>query len=174
MTGQEGAVDENSLTPFVNALRRVFDVAFQVGVETTDPSLVEPSDAEGLDVSAEIVMGGAIDATLVLEFSRPTAQRLVGLFSGLEVHEQTGADIRDAIGEIASMVAGNAKVHFGDLEVRSSTPRVEMDRPRALPARDSGPRVTCLSDCGDFTLRLVPPRPRATITTRTLSEAISR
>ncbi len=96
-------MDDTSLTPFVNALRRVFDIAFQMNVVTTQGA-GEPGAAISPDVSAGITLGGALQATLLLEFSLPTAQRLVSLFAGLDVHEQAESDIRDAIGEIACIV----------------------------------------------------------------------
>ena len=166
-------MDDTSLTPFVNALRRVFDIAFQMNVVTTQGA-GEPGAAIAPDVSAGIMLGGALQATLLLEFSLPTAQRVVSLFAGLDVHEQDESDIRDAIGEIACMVAGNAKAHFGAADLPSSIPAVTMGKGRHVHDPASGVGVTCVSDCGDFTLRLVPPQTRATITTRTLTEAISR
>jgi chemotaxis protein CheX len=167
-------MDTANLRPFVSALRHVFDVAFQMNVMTTH-ALSEPVAGVAPDVAARVFVGHPVNAALSLEFSLPTARRLVGLFAGRDVHEQTDADVRDAIGEIASMVAGNAKAHFGASRIRTSIPRVDLGH--AMPVRvgdDGGIGITCVSDCGDFVLRLVPPRPRATVTTRSLTEALKR
>lgn len=166
-------MNDAQITPFVSAVRKVFDVAFLVHVEPiVRPTLdrVMPHD----DVTASIELSGDFSATLELGFPLPTAQRLVSLFTGLHAHEQGSEDVSDAVGEIANMVAGNAKPEFGRLDIRSSAPEVRFDREPAFVRRSVGPVVRCMSECGEFTLRLIPPRPRPTIMTRTLVEAIPR
>ncbi len=167
-------MEQTSLTPFVAGLRRVFDVAFQMNVRTTATLDAEPAGAAPRDVRASVELRGDVDATVVLEFSYSTAQRLVALLSGIDVHNQSGEAIRDGIGEIANMVAGNAKAHLGGLEVRSAPPRVSIDEACPASLTRSALSVGCLSDCGDFVLRLVPATPRATVTMRALREVISR
>lgn len=164
-------MNESHITPFISAVRKIFDVAFQMNVETVD-TLASVSRAGPPDVIASVELTGDFSATLELGFPLPTAQRLVSLFSGLHAHEQTPDDVTDALGEIANMVAGNAKPHLGRLDVRSTPPDVRFDDQPAFARPEDGRIVRCISDCGEFTLRLIPPSPRPTITTRTLVEAL--
>jgi chemotaxis protein CheX len=166
-------MNESQITPFVSAVRRVFDIAFQMHVETVSSLALEGASPQS-DVNASIELCGDFNATLELGFPLQTAQRLVSLFTGLHAHEQTADDVADALGEIANMVAGNAKPHFGHLDIRSATPGVSFDRAPAFVARERGPIIRCISDCGEFTLRLIPPQPRPTIRTRVLVEAVPR
>ena len=167
-------MNESHITPFISAVRRIFDVAFQMHVETVN-SLSLEGTIPSSDVNACIELSGDFNATLELGFPLPTAQRLVSLFTGLHAHEQTADDVADALGEIANMVAGNAKPHFGRQNIRSATPDVHFDESEpAYVCGNRGPIIRCISECGEFTLRLIPPQPRPTITTRTLVEAIPR
>lgn len=63
------------------------------------------------NLSAMIGLGGGIRGVLAVHCPAAVAKAITSTFLGMEVDE-LNEDVKDAIGEIANMVAGNLKVSF--------------------------------------------------------------
>jgi chemotaxis protein CheX len=63
------------------------------------------------NLSAMIGLGGGIRGVLAVHCPAAVAKAITSTFLGMEVNE-LDEDVKDAIGEIANMVAGNLKVSF--------------------------------------------------------------
>jgi chemotaxis protein CheX len=63
------------------------------------------------NLSAMIGLGGGIRGVLAVHCPAAVAKAITSAFLGMEVDE-LDEDVKDAIGEIANMVAGNLKVSF--------------------------------------------------------------
>lgn len=63
------------------------------------------------NLSAMIGLGGGIRGVLAVHCPAAVAKAITSTFLGMEVQE-LDEDVKDAIGEIANMVAGNLKVSF--------------------------------------------------------------
>ena len=81
--------------------------------------------AEGETVAALIGLAGALTGNVVVQCSRAAAMRACGALSGVEPAE-VDATVRDAIGELANMVAGAWKGYDPELTSKCllSTPTV--------------------------------------------------
>jgi chemotaxis protein CheX len=85
----------------------------------------EADAGEGETVAALIGLAGGLAGTLVLQSSRAGSMRICGSLTGMESTE-VDETVRDAIGEVANMVAGAWKGYDPELASRCllSTPTV--------------------------------------------------
>lgn len=122
----------------------------------------EPLPASERKVPAQMTsmlgLGGDIRGTLAIHCPEATALSITGAFLGMEV-EELGEDVKDAIGELANMIAGNLKIFFAEEKVN-----VELSIPTSVVGDSfklsglSG-SIRCIvpfsSDCGVFWVELL-------------------
>lgn len=143
------------VTPFVDALKHVFESAMQLQVDTLAPVSVR-SGTSSYDVAGLVTIKGEIEGSIAISLARPTAERIVRLFTGKAITADH-PDFADAIGELVSLVCAHAR---GRMEhaprVLTSHPQVAMApvsslvRPRGVPCAV----ILCASDCGPFALEV--------------------
>lgn len=63
------------------------------------------------NITSMIGLGGGIRGMLAVHCPAKVAKSITSQFLGMEV-EELDADVKDAIGEIANMIAGNLKISF--------------------------------------------------------------
>ncbi|MCP4749070.1 MAG: chemotaxis protein CheX [Desulfobacteraceae bacterium] len=103
-------MDPRYIQPFVAAAKRIFDTMIDVPLSLGKPSLKNCSEVP-YEVSGIIGLSGNVSGCVVISLSRQIAFQLVSALLGEEVTELDD-DCTDAIGEIANMIAGNAKTDF--------------------------------------------------------------
>lgn len=103
------------------AMGEVFGTMMGVSCSQTD----EAGALEGQTVAALIGLAGSLTGTVVLQNTCAGAMRICGFLTGVESTE-VDATVRDAIGEVANMVAGAWKGYDADLASQCllSTPTV--------------------------------------------------
>ncbi len=67
------------------------------------------------NISSILNLDGDIDGMLGVHCSEKAAKEITGSFLGMEFDELDN-DVKDAIGEIANMVAGNLKISFSKIQ----------------------------------------------------------
>lgn len=86
---------------------------------------VENSESEAIisNISSMIGLGGGIRGMLAVHCPAAAATAITGALLGMEV-EELDEDVKDALGEIANMVAGNVKVSFAGagIDIQLATP----------------------------------------------------
>ncbi len=96
----------------INATNEVFSTMLMVELGAG-----EPIEGNGGDISANITsmigLGKDIRGMLAVHCPAIVATDITGTFLGMEVTE-LDEDVKDAIGEIANMVAGSLKVAFAE------------------------------------------------------------
>lgn len=94
----------------VDGTTEVFSTMLMVELE-----IVEIIEGRGGDISSNITsmigLGKDIRGMLSVHCPEVVAKDITGTFLGMEV-EELDDDVKDAIGEIANMIAGNIKVSF--------------------------------------------------------------
>lgn len=147
------AINPKLIVPFVNSVRAVFST--MVGVQTTvgRPTL-KSHPSPSYHVSGIIGFSGDVVGSVVVSFQRDAAVKLASAFAGVELTPDS-PEFADAIGELANMIAGNAKKDLGGA-ANITTPNVIIG-PNHSVARLSG--VPCLvipvsSPAGDFAVEV--------------------
>ncbi|HEX4311319.1 MAG TPA: chemotaxis protein CheX [Acidobacteriaceae bacterium] len=141
------AVVEQELARLEGYLDRAMGEVFgtMMGVVCSQAGEVDP--IEGQTVAALIGLAGALAGTVVVQCTRSGAMGICGSLTGVESTE-VDETVRDAMGEVANMVAGAWKGYDPDLASRCllSTPtvivgsRYELFSRRALIRIDRGYR----------------------------------
>jgi len=146
-------LDSSLIMPFVNSTMNVFTTMVNMKPEIAKPHL----KADGRtthDVSGIIGFSGEIVGSVVLTFNLETARQLVNAFVGMEV-EPNGPDFIDAVGELANMVAGNAKKDLG-LVANIGVPTVVIGAGHIVGRLSGVPCIVipCITSAGSFAVEV--------------------
>ncbi len=96
----------------INGTKDVFSSMLMMEIEGLDLSN-QPRSKIPSNLTSMIGLGGGIRGLLAVHCPAEVAQSITGSFLGMEVKE-IDEDVKDAIGEIANMVAGNLKIAYAD------------------------------------------------------------
>ncbi|MFO0973280.1 MAG: chemotaxis protein CheX [Phycisphaerae bacterium] len=143
-------MDVRYINPFVMAIRNVFSTMLKVEVAVDKPR-VKKDEAPYSDVSAIIGYSGDAAGTVILSFDRTVAEKLASTFVGQPVQIDQ-VDCADALGELANMVAGNAKSLFDGLDVKISLPSVIVGQGHHVSQSNLTPTliIPCSCSMGTF------------------------
>ena len=96
----------------VKGSKDVFSTMLMVDLED-EAALINQRLSLPSNLSSMIGLGGGIRGVLAIHCPASVAKSITSSFLGMEVDE-LNEDVKDAIGEIANMVAGNLKISFAD------------------------------------------------------------
>jgi chemotaxis protein CheX len=141
------------IMPFVNSTINVFTTMTKIKPEISAPHLKEDAHMT-YDVSGIIGFSGEIVGSVVVSFQLATAQSLVNALVGMEVDPQS-LDFTDAIGELANMIAGNAKKDLG-LMASIGVSNVLIGHGHTIGRLSAVPCVVipCHTSAGDFAVEV--------------------
>ena len=83
---------------------------------SADPPLAEGKQVLGCHVSAMIGLTGGFSAMLGIHCPEAVGLGITGAMLGMEI-EEIDADVKDALGEIANMLAGGLKERFSSEDI---------------------------------------------------------
>ncbi|HPF38254.1 MAG TPA: chemotaxis protein CheX [Phycisphaerae bacterium] len=115
-------MDVKFVNAFVGSILNVFKTMMSIDVKVGKPSLKE-AELVTAEVSGIIGLSGEVQGSVILSFDMPVACAVASTFAGAELNPDS-ADFTDAIGELANMVAGNAKKDFHGYDASISLPSV--------------------------------------------------
>jgi len=143
-------MDVRYVNPFIGGIKNVFQTMLQTQILISKPRVKE-RDEHAADVSAIIGFSGEAAGSVALCFPMRTAVKTASKFSGTAVG-QDNPDFADALGELANMVAGQAKSKLEGLNISISLPRVVVGRELKLLDSRSTPVLVlaCDSPLGRF------------------------
>ncbi len=103
------------------------------------------------DVSGIIGFSGEAAGCVVISFASEVACKAASKFACTEI-DAKHPDFADAIGELANMVAGNAKKEFTDLNIQISLPSVVIGEQFVVSNSNTTPRIIipCSSELGEI------------------------
>jgi len=144
-------MDIARITPFIQSVHHVFETMLQLQVEVGEPQWVDASGTPH-DVSVVADVAGNLEGKVALSLDQETADRILALFTGLEVARES-ADLADAACELLGMICGAACAWFPDGQAVFSIPiMVHGVNPLAASVRNGAPAIVlpCATDCGHF------------------------
>jgi chemotaxis protein CheX len=148
-----GKMDVKYINPFVKAVKKLFNTMIDVPFKLGTPSL-KKGDTPDHEISSIIGLSGTVSGCVVINLSKEIALQLVSALIGEEVNELDD-DCTDAIGEIANMIAGNAKTDFPSAGTTISVPSVVVGKhkvsyPSGLPII----AIPCMTDKGQLVIEV--------------------
>lgn len=147
-------MDVQLINPFVIAVQRVFETMVHTKATVGTPTLrMEANPVH--DVSGVIGFSGDAVGCVVLSFPMDVACRVATAFAGTEI-DQNHPDFTDAIGELANMVAGNAKTEFSGMKISVSLPSVITGKGHTVAHPTQIPRIVipCETDLGSVFIEI--------------------
>jgi len=157
------------INPFITATRTVFDTMIHVPLMLGRPHLRErimPSAA----VAACVKLTGAVTGTVVLYLPESVATSLASGFSGM-ICPNLDNDCTDALGEMTSMIAGNAKKDFPESGISISPPVVCNPTIVEYPPNTPIIVIPCTTTKGRLVLEVALITPLPTLPASTSSPA---
>ena len=147
-------MDVRYINPFIAAVRNVFQTMMDIEVGIGKPYTKREQDGSA-DVSGIIGFSGDAAGCVVVSFPKPVALRAVSAFAGTEISEDH-PDFADAVGELANMIAGNAKKDFEGVGISISLPSVVIGENHTIPRSNVCPRVVvpCKTSFGPFSVEV--------------------
>jgi len=144
-------MDIRFINPFVAAVKKVFKTMVATDVSIGKPTINLPEQVPTADVSAVIGLSGDCVGCVVLSLPMSTAQEAASKFAGVALTPEN-PDFSDALGELANMVAGQAKAQFEGLNVSISLPSVIIGQKHIVSQSRHQPRLSipCNSQLGGF------------------------
>ncbi len=110
------------INPFVVSTCDVFDTMLSCELTRGDLEMKQGC-TPAYEISGVIGMSGRAAGTVVVSLSREMAVRVAGAMLG-EQPDSLDAEVIDAVGELANMVAGGAKARLEGLELSIGLPTV--------------------------------------------------
>jgi chemotaxis protein CheX len=146
-------MDPRYIQPFVVAVKKVFDTMINLPLSLGKPFLKKGNEVP-YEISGIIGLSGNVSGCVVISMSHEIAFQLVSSLIGETVTELDG-DCTDAIGEIANMIAGNAKTDFPGTGNSISVPSVVVGKhkvsyPSGLPII----AIPCKTDKGELIIEI--------------------
>lgn len=99
----------------IDGTEEVFSTMLMVDLDTGKPIEGKGGDVES-NLTSMLGLGKDIKGMLAVHCPAVVAKDITGTFLGLEMQELDD-DVKDAIGEIANMVAGNLKIFFQEHDI---------------------------------------------------------
>ncbi len=96
----------------IDGTKEVFSTMLMVELDAGEPIVGKGGDIES-NITSMLGLGKGIRGMLAVHCPASVAKDITSTFLGMDV-EEIDEDVKDAIGEIANMVAGNLKVSFAD------------------------------------------------------------
>ncbi len=129
-------MDVRYINPFLVSIQDLFKTMINVPFSLGKPRLKQDT-LPVFEISSIIGVSGTITGSVVISFSKPVALQIASALLGEEIHE-VNEDCKDAIGEVANIIAGGAKKDFPTGDNSISVPTVvigkhEVSYPRGVP-----------------------------------------
>lgn len=148
-------MDVRFVNPFILSVRKVFQTMLATEVRVGKPNVIAANREATADVSAVIGLSGDVVGCVVLSLPMDTAARAGSKFAGVEMTREH-PDFADALGELANMVAGQAKAQLSGMNVSISLPSVIVGPEHVVSQSRQWPRLhlPCDSPLGAFSVEV--------------------
>jgi chemotaxis protein CheX len=147
-------MDVKCINPFMGAIKNVFQTMLSVDVQFGKPQVKKEATISH-DVSGIIGLSGDVEGVVIVSFPKLSALKIASTFAGIALSD-IDEDFADAIGELANMIAGNAKKDFEGLDVMISIPSVVIGSGHMVKNSRVLPRliIPCTCPMGSFVVEV--------------------
>ena len=149
-------MDRTLITPFIDGTLTVLETMAFTNAEAGKPYAKKDQVAQG-DVSGVIGLTGQVNATISVSFSEKSILVIVSNMLGEEMKE-IDDDIKDAVGELLNMIAGQARNGLAALgkQLRAAIPSVVTGKNHTIEHVSDGTTIAIPfeTDGGRFTVEV--------------------
>lgn len=147
-------MDVSYINPFIISTIETFQKMLNCEVKP-GKVVLKNNDKHSYDVSGIIGLSGEAQGSICLSFPKLIALKVVSKLTGIEI-KIVGPDLSDAIGELANIIAGNAKQHLTQFNLSISLPKVIMGADHKIASQRGVPTIVVPFICplGDFIMEV--------------------
>jgi len=147
-------MDVRYINPFVESVKHLFKTMLSSDIIVNKPFL-KGADAPRCDITAIIGFSGDATGSAALCFTNAAAVSIASKFAMTELTVDD-PDFADALGELANMVAGQAKAKIHDMDISISLPQVIAGSNQRILSSGNNPVLVlpCDSPLGRFTIEV--------------------
>ena len=147
-------MDVKCINPFMGAIKNVFKTMLKMDVQFGKPH-VKTNEETCHDVSGIIGLSGDVAGAVIVSFPKLSALKIAGIFAGVTLSD-ADEDFADAIGELANIIAGNAKKDIEGLKIMISTPSVVIGPGHHVKSIRDLPKlvIPCSCQAGSFVVEV--------------------
>ncbi len=147
-------MDVQYVNPFIIATITTFKTMLNTDVAPGRPH-AKQEPGPSYDVSGIIGLSGDAQGSIAISFPRIMALRVVSALLGSEI-KIVGSELTDGIGEIANIIAGNAKQHLQNFNLLISLPQVIIGKDHVIAGQKGVPTLVVPFNCsfGDFSMEV--------------------
>lgn len=139
------------INPFVTAVFNIFETMIELPLTLSKPSL-KKTHMSTHEVSGVIGISGDVIGSVVVSFPEIVAMKVASALLGEDIREVNN-DCTDAIGEVANMIAGDAKKDFPKTDTTISVPTVIVGKHKvAFPSGLPIISIPCNTEAGQFSI----------------------
>jgi len=132
-------MDVSYINPFISATMDCFKKMVFVDVTPKNPSLKnEPYPT--YDISGVIGLSGDAQGSISLSFPQDVAIKVISSMLSAQINDKS-PELVDGIGEIANIVAGNAKRGLSKFNLSISLPNVILGKNHAIGSQTGTPTI---------------------------------
>lgn len=147
-------MDVKYVNPFIVATINLFKTMLNMDVVPEKPTLKhEPYPS--FDISGIIGLSGSAQGSISISFPKAMALKIVSAMIGTEL-KVVGPDLTDGIGEVANIIAGNAKQNLNGLDLLISLPNVVVGKDHVITSQRGIPVIIVpfKSSLGSFSMEI--------------------
>ena len=149
-------MDVTYVNPFINATLNVLETMAFTKADAGKPFLKKDQVAQG-DVSGVIGLTGEVKGTIAVSFTEKSILSIITNMFGEDMKE-LNEEIKDAVGEIANMISGQARQELEELgrSLQAAIPAVIMGKNHSIKHITTHPIVAIPfnTDNGEFTIEV--------------------
>lgn len=154
-------MDVAYVNPFITSTIDTFRTMLNIDVRNISAQRKDEKNFP-YDVSGIIGLSGEAQGSICMSFPKIMALKVVSKLLGTEI-KIVGSEVADGIGEIANIVAGNAKQHLTKYHISISLPKVVIGKGHFLALQQNIPTIIVpfTSSMGNFGMEvsLKTPQP---------------
>ena len=147
-------MDVAYVNPFITSTIETFTTMMNVEVSPGKPR-VKQEPLPTYDISGIIGLSGDAQGSIAVSFPKVVALRVVSKMLGMEL-KVVGPELTDGIGELANIIAGNAKQHLDSFSLSISLPNVIVGKDHVITNQSGIPSlmIPFSGGMGDFCMEV--------------------
>ena len=147
-------MDVSFINPFIRATLDTFKMMLNTEAKPGEARL-KKEPLPTYDVSGIIGLSGDAKGSIAISFPKVMALKVVSAMIGMTL-KVVGPELTDGIGEMANIIAGNAKQHLDGLNLSISLPNVVVGKEHMLVTQKDVPTLVIpfTTEMGDFSIEV--------------------
>jgi chemotaxis protein CheX len=148
------SMDVSYINPFISATITTFKTMMNIEVKPDKPSL-KTSPFPTYDISGIIGLSGNAQGNIAISFPKIIALKIVSKMVGADI-KVIGPELADGIGELANIIAGNAKKDLIEYQLSISLPNVIIGKAHTIANQSGVPAIIVPFVCplGNFAMEV--------------------